>query len=147
MGADKSAENTPNAPKFVCPSPKVCDFNEKRLHWVFVVREINHSKLFYEYHFFDLLFPGPFFSWASVPMGIRSPSQNVHVFDTTLVCKLLASTQLQRRSGQEIFSLLPIKGLALQHCQSILLPSFCIVHNGLKTFLSLMSLRRDKRSF
>ena len=24
--------------QFVCPSPKVLDFNEKRLHWVFVVR-------------------------------------------------------------------------------------------------------------
>ena len=24
--------------QFVCPSPKVCDFNEKRLHWASVVR-------------------------------------------------------------------------------------------------------------
>ena len=24
---------------FVCPSPKVLDFNEKRLHWASVVRE------------------------------------------------------------------------------------------------------------
>ena len=24
--------------QFVCPSPKVLDFNEKRLHWTFVVR-------------------------------------------------------------------------------------------------------------
>ena len=35
MGADSLAENTPNAPylsgQFVCPSPKVLDFNEKRL--------------------------------------------------------------------------------------------------------------------
>ena len=31
MGADK-AENAPNA-QIVCPSPKVWDFNEKRLHW------------------------------------------------------------------------------------------------------------------
>ena len=34
MGADISAENTPNAPEFICPiclpwSPKVLDFNEK----------------------------------------------------------------------------------------------------------------------
>ena len=48
MGADSSAENTPNAlelsAQFVCPSPKVLDFNEKRLHWasVLVVREFNH---------------------------------------------------------------------------------------------------------
>ena len=34
MGADKSAEN---APKLLCPSPKVWDFNEKRLHWESVV--------------------------------------------------------------------------------------------------------------
>ena len=37
MGADKLAENTPNAPKFICPSPNVWDFNEKRLHWASVV--------------------------------------------------------------------------------------------------------------
>ena len=40
-GADKSAENTPNAPKLsvqiVCTSPKVWDFDEKRLHWASVV--------------------------------------------------------------------------------------------------------------
>ena len=34
MGSDSLAENTP---KFVCPSPKVWYFNEKRLHWVSVV--------------------------------------------------------------------------------------------------------------
>ena len=52
MDADKLAKNTPNAPNFicpnclpklsaqiVCPSPKVWDFNEKKLHWVSVVRE------------------------------------------------------------------------------------------------------------
>ena len=38
MGADKSAENTPNPPKFNCPRPKVWDFDEKRLHWASVVR-------------------------------------------------------------------------------------------------------------
>ena len=35
---------TPNAPnlsaQFVCPSPKVLDFNEKRLHWATVVRAL-----------------------------------------------------------------------------------------------------------
>jgi hypothetical protein len=29
MRADKLAENTPNAPKIVCPSPKVWNFDEK----------------------------------------------------------------------------------------------------------------------
>ena len=38
MGADSLAENTPNTPEFICPSPKVLDFNEKRLHWASVVR-------------------------------------------------------------------------------------------------------------
>ena len=42
MGADKLAENTPNAQnlsaQIVFPSPKVQDFNEKRLHWASVVR-------------------------------------------------------------------------------------------------------------
>ncbi len=28
--------------QFVCPSPKVLDFNEKRLHWASVVRGLNH---------------------------------------------------------------------------------------------------------
>ena len=43
MGADKSAKNTPNVPKFIgqnfLPSPKVWDFDGKRLHWASVVRE------------------------------------------------------------------------------------------------------------
>ena len=30
MGADRLEENTPNARKFICPSPKDLDFNEKR---------------------------------------------------------------------------------------------------------------------
>ena len=42
MDADSLAENTPNAPElfcpFVCPNPKVLDFNEKRLHWGSAVR-------------------------------------------------------------------------------------------------------------
>jgi hypothetical protein len=38
MGADSSAENTPNTPKFICLIPKVLDFNEKRFHWASVVR-------------------------------------------------------------------------------------------------------------
>ena len=38
MGADKSFKNTPNVPKFVYLSPKVWDFDEKRLHWASVVR-------------------------------------------------------------------------------------------------------------
>ena len=41
MGANSSAENTPNAPnlfaEFVCPSPKVWDFYDKRLNWASVV--------------------------------------------------------------------------------------------------------------
>ena len=42
MGADSLAENTPNShnlsAQFVCPSPKVLDLNEKRLHWASVVQ-------------------------------------------------------------------------------------------------------------
>ena len=44
MGADKLAENTPNAPKFICPiclpKTKSLDFNEKRLYPMSVVRAI-----------------------------------------------------------------------------------------------------------
>ena len=39
MGVDKSAKNTPNAPKLNSPSPIVWYFDEKRLHWASVVRE------------------------------------------------------------------------------------------------------------
>ena len=42
MGADSSAENTPNAPEFICP--KVLDFNQNRLHWASVVRGCNRLK-------------------------------------------------------------------------------------------------------
>ena len=49
MSADKSAENISNAPKLsaqiVYPSPKVWDFNEKRLHWASVVRARNDESL------------------------------------------------------------------------------------------------------
>ena len=38
MGADSSAENTP---EFVCP--KVLDFNDKMLHWASVVRGAGHK--------------------------------------------------------------------------------------------------------
>jgi hypothetical protein len=30
MGADKLAENTPNAPKLICPSPNNWDFDKKK---------------------------------------------------------------------------------------------------------------------
>jgi hypothetical protein len=40
MGADSLTENTENlSAQFVCPSQKVLDFNEKRLHWGSVVRD------------------------------------------------------------------------------------------------------------
>ncbi len=29
--------------QFVCPSPKVLDFNEKRLHWASVVRAVGRT--------------------------------------------------------------------------------------------------------
>ena len=49
MGADSLAENTPNAPEFICPTclpkPKVLDINEKGLHWASVVRDYGCLKL------------------------------------------------------------------------------------------------------
>ena len=47
MGADKSAAITTNAPKFVCPSPKVWDFYDKMLHWASVVRATAAAALRY----------------------------------------------------------------------------------------------------
>ena len=42
MGADKLAENTPNAPEFICPNcllnPKSSKFRWKKFHWVSIVR-------------------------------------------------------------------------------------------------------------
>jgi hypothetical protein len=35
--------------KFVCPSPKVLDFNEKRLHWASVVRGDMHRHLLFRF--------------------------------------------------------------------------------------------------
>ena len=43
MGAGNSAERIPNGPKLICPSPKVWDFDEKRLHWASVVRVVGHK--------------------------------------------------------------------------------------------------------
>jgi hypothetical protein len=33
--------------QFVCPSPKIPDFNEKRLHWASVVRVCNEISVLY----------------------------------------------------------------------------------------------------
>ena len=44
MSADILAENTPNTPKYICPSPKVWNFNEKRLHLASVVRDYEYLK-------------------------------------------------------------------------------------------------------
>jgi hypothetical protein len=52
MGADSLGVNTTNAPEFICPSPKVLDFNAKRLHWASVVRVMNHKNLFVFAHSF-----------------------------------------------------------------------------------------------
>jgi hypothetical protein len=43
MGADSLTKSTPNAPEFICPSSKILDFNEKRLHWASVVRALVHG--------------------------------------------------------------------------------------------------------
>ena len=46
MCADSLAENTPNlSAQFVSLSPKVLDFNDKRLHWVSVVGAQSHYEL------------------------------------------------------------------------------------------------------
>ena len=48
LGADSLAENTqmPHnlSAQFICPSPKILDFNEKRLHWASVVRGERHAQ-------------------------------------------------------------------------------------------------------
>jgi hypothetical protein len=40
MGADKSDKKF--SAQILCPSPKVWDFDERRLHWVSVVRGANN---------------------------------------------------------------------------------------------------------
>ena len=51
----KLVENTPNAQKFICPIPKVWDFDEKRLHRASIVREFLHLQDFAR-HFLMSLF-------------------------------------------------------------------------------------------
>ena len=57
---------TPNAPEFisqfVCPSPKVLDFNEKRLHWASVVRDFYAPYIFMNVQLVGCLFV----SWAKI---------------------------------------------------------------------------------
>ena len=57
MGADKSAENTPNATKFLCPiclpKPKLYEFSKKSSLCVSVIRDDCHSKLHFFFHFFN----------------------------------------------------------------------------------------------
>ena len=44
MGADKSAENTPNIFGPIClPKPKNCDFGKKNFFWVSVFRAHKHQ--------------------------------------------------------------------------------------------------------
>ena len=46
MGADKSAKNTQKlSTQIICPSPKVWDFDEKRLHWASVVSDHKQAGL------------------------------------------------------------------------------------------------------
>ena len=50
MGADSSAEITPNAPIFFCPklsaqAQKFWISMKKRLHWVSVVRDLRYQKV------------------------------------------------------------------------------------------------------
>ena len=56
LGADSLAENTQIAEnlsaQFVCPSPKVLDFNEKKLHWVYVVQMLYRPGQQCQKHFF-----------------------------------------------------------------------------------------------
>ena len=40
--------------QFVCPSPKIMDFNEKRLHWASVVRVSKYPAKFQEAFVFDV---------------------------------------------------------------------------------------------
>ena len=49
IGADRLTENTKDAPEFMefIPSPKVLDFNEKRLHWASVVRAPTQQRKYF----------------------------------------------------------------------------------------------------
>ena len=41
--------------QFVCPSPKILDLNEKRLHWAYTVRGLHQFKG--KFHFILVLMP------------------------------------------------------------------------------------------
>ena len=61
MGSDKSAENTPKAPKIsaqiVGPSSKVWDLDEKRIHWASIVREPDKTQCGFIGFSWDVLGP------------------------------------------------------------------------------------------
>ena len=79
----------------VCPSPKVIDFNEKRLHWASVVRAYDEEKLSKPgCWFFDPIWPkkmgpkksGPLNVWTSqLYFGLRLGGKTVFsVHNSTL---------------------------------------------------------------
>ena len=64
-----SLPNIPQIPQnlsaqFACPSPKVLDFNEKRLHWASVVRAQMGQRTLPDSSFANLIFTLPFFCVA-----------------------------------------------------------------------------------
>ena len=70
MGSDKSAENTPNVLKFICPNPKVWDFDEERLHWASVVRGLNKRVSFLLQFVIGLKLPTCFIECSEITSNI-----------------------------------------------------------------------------
>ena len=53
MAADSLTENPPYAPEFICPSPKVLNFSEKRLHWTTFFKKYTVQSRFSDILFSD----------------------------------------------------------------------------------------------
>ena len=77
--ADSSAKNTPNDLEFICPSPKVLNFNEKRLHWAAVVCALDHY----------LKFPQNCWKVCMISYGFVNTTWNMYIFNIYIMYIML----------------------------------------------------------
>ena len=90
MGADKLVKNTTNAPKCICPSPNVWDFDEKRLHWASVVRDCHNLKRYLRC-VVKWAYCKTLICHAQCPFHIYTKNQFISQFIKTII---MAKTQL-----------------------------------------------------
>ena len=103
MSAESLAENIPNAPQFICSSPKVLDFNEKRIHWTSVVHGLDHREYqkvcfgFLNYRLvvivmINMLCAHPIRPELGAPHSISASSYGIRMQEGTIFCLSLKYT-------------------------------------------------------